>query len=224
MNWQFRWWLARVAPDELADADADADADAAAASSAGMEGVGNGPPPEAGSAEAQRAAMLAAAARGVQRNSVRVPSPEVEARRMTEWHEQFADNKFWAFVGHSDNATHFKSGKMMHYWSTLNSKFKQLKHGWIYFGCPGHGKGPWDGFGAVVKQRNKRDTKNGTFHTTSGEMKNTIDVAGVYNACPSAAHLLLTLARVVLHCYMSLCAAHRKPTTPLQLGALDQHS
>ena len=48
----------------------------------------------------------------------------------------------------------------------------------IEFGCPGHGKGPWDGFGAVVKQRNNRDTKNGTFKTTSGEMKNSIDVAG----------------------------------------------
>ena len=130
--------------------------------------------------------MVAAAAAAVRRSSVQVPSPEVEARRMADWHEHFADNKFRVFVGHSDNATHFKSGKMMHYWSTLASKFKQLEHGWVYFGCPGHGKGPWDGFGAVVKQRNHRDTKNGTFFSTSGEMKNTIDVAGLFTTPPSA--------------------------------------
>ena len=131
--------------------------------------------------------MVVAAAVAVQRSSVKVPSPEVESRRTARWKEHFAENVFTAFVGHSDNATHFKSGKMLHYWSAITTKFKQLESAWVYFGCPGHGKGPWDGFGAVVKQRNNRDTKNGTFKTTSGEMKNTIDVAGAFFLPPSLA-------------------------------------
>lgn len=73
----------------------------------------------------------------------------------------------------------------------LSSQFPQFENVWVYFGCPGHGKGPWDGFGAVVKQRNNRDTKNGTFTTTSCEMKTSIDVAG---AC-SASLALLSLAQ-----------------------------
>eukprot|EP00966_Prymnesium_polylepis_P165834 3833264-Prymnesium_polylepis.1 len=61
--------------------------------------------------------------------------------------------EFWAWVGHSDNATHFKSGKMFHYWSTLSRDIEFVKMVWINFGCPGHGKGAWDGFGAVVKTK-----------------------------------------------------------------------
>ena len=115
---------------------------------------------------------------------MQVPSAAVDARRLAEWREMLGENRFYAWVGHSDNATHFKSGKMLHYWSTITSKQDFLQRAWVYFGCPGHGKGPWDGFGAVVKQKNGRDTKNGTFMTTSGEMQTSIDVAGAAFAPP----------------------------------------
>ena len=226
INWQLRWWQSRVAPEEQANAPGPAPAADNNAASAAAETV------EAGTAEAQRAAMVAAAATAVQRSSVKVPSPEVEARRMADWHENFAENKFTAFVGHSDNATHFKSGKMMYYWSTLNTKFKQLEGGvWIYFGCPGHGKGAWDGFGAVVKQRNNRDTKNGTFKTTSGEMKNSIDVAGaqwplllVPQPC-SAPSLEFAWQHTPSNCCMLPCTfvARRELAASLLLGTVDQH-
>ena len=58
---------------------------------------------------------------------------------------------FWAFIGHSDNASHFKSAQMMNYWSGKKQELG-LTFLRIDFGCPGHGKGPWDGLGAVLKQ------------------------------------------------------------------------
>ena len=70
--------------------------------------------------------------------------------RFKEWLLHFDSNRFNAWAGHSDNATHFKSGKMFHYWSNRSTDVDFLKMVWINFGCPGHGKGPWDGFGAVV--------------------------------------------------------------------------
>ena len=48
---------------------------------------------------------------------------------------------------------------------------------WVRFGCPGHGKGPWDDFGAVIKQRTSRDVKNSTFVSSSGKHISSIDVA-----------------------------------------------
>lgn len=39
---------------------------------------------------------------------------------------------------------------------------------WIEFGCPGHGKGPWDGLGAVLKQQVTRDITNKKILTASG--------------------------------------------------------
>ena len=80
-----------------------------------------------------------------------IPSPAVRERRFKEWLLHFESNRFYAWAGHSDNATHFKSGKMFHYWSNRSTDVEFLKMVWINFGCPGHGKGPWDGFGAVVK-------------------------------------------------------------------------
>ena len=85
--------------------------------------------------------------------------------------------KFWAFVGHSDNASHFKSGPMMHYWSGKMSELDFIKAIWIDFGCPGHGKGPWDGMGAVMKQQLTRDLTNGRILTESGYIRNPKEVA-----------------------------------------------
>ena len=84
------------------------------------------------------------------------------------WLSLVDEAKLWAWLGHSDNASHFKSGLMMHYWSGLMSRIDFLKAVWIEFGCPGHGKGPWDGMGAVIKQRVSRDMTNGQIRTASG--------------------------------------------------------
>jgi hypothetical protein len=74
-------------------------------------------------------------------------------RQFHHWLQHLSREKFWAWVGHSDNATHFKSGAMMNFWSGKMEEFDFLKMCWIEFGCPGHGKGPWDGLGAVLKQQ-----------------------------------------------------------------------
>jgi hypothetical protein len=58
---------------------------------------------------------------------------------------------------HSDNAgSHFKNSKTLNFLSRL---FERLgfKVTWS-FGCPGHGKGPWDGFGGLMKRVMRRDT------------------------------------------------------------------
>lgn len=75
---------------------------------------------------------------------------------------------------------------------------------WVKFGCPGHGKGPWDGFGAVVKQRTSNDIKNGTFVSTSGKHLSSIDVAENLerNFCSQKyeeAHRGHKINRVVVH-------------------------
>ena len=85
-----------------------------------------------------------------------VPSPAIAGRRFKQWLLEQDMSEFWCWVGHSDNATHFKSGKMFHYWSNLTRDVEFVKMVWINFGCPGHGKGPWDGFGAVVKTKVRR--------------------------------------------------------------------
>jgi hypothetical protein len=74
-------------------------------------------------------------------------------RQFHHWLQHLSRQNFWAWVGHSDNATHFKSGAMMNFWSGKMEEFNFLKMCWIEFGCPGHGKGPWDGLGAVLKQQ-----------------------------------------------------------------------
>lgn len=97
------------------------------------------------------AAAAAAAATPSPRPMPPIPSPAMREHRFKEWLLYFDSNRFYAWAGHSDNATHFKSGKMFHYWSNRSTDVDFLKMVWINFGCPGHGKGPWDGFGAVVK-------------------------------------------------------------------------
>ena len=89
----------------------------------------------------------------------------------------FDENVFWALSHHADNGTHFKSGKMFYYWSRRKMDVAFLYMVWVKFGCPGHGKGPWDGFGAVIKQRTSRDCKNDTFVSSSGKKISSIDVA-----------------------------------------------
>jgi len=60
-------------------------------------------------------------------------------KQFRHWLLHLDHEQFWAWIGHSDNASHFKSGSMMHYWSGKMTEQSFLKMCWIEFGCPGHG-------------------------------------------------------------------------------------
>ena len=70
---------------------------------------------------------------------------------------------------HSDNAgSHFKNSRTLNYLSRLRSRLQSVveEAGVVFkvtwsFGCPGHGKGPWDGFGGLLKRVMRRDTIDG---------------------------------------------------------------
>jgi hypothetical protein len=59
--------------------------------------------------------------------------------------------KFTKWLGHADNATHFKSSGNLHWWSNQQDTLSFIHSIWLQYGCPGKGKGPWDGLGAMVK-------------------------------------------------------------------------
>jgi len=63
-------------------------------------------------------------------------------KQFEHWRSLVDLEQFWGWVGHSDNASHFKSGAMMHYWSNKMSEIDFMKMCWIDFGCPGHGTPP----------------------------------------------------------------------------------
>jgi hypothetical protein len=48
---------------------------------------------------------------------------------------------------------------------------------WVEFGCAGHGKGPWDGLGAVMKQMIRRDILHNNILTSSGYITTPAEVA-----------------------------------------------
>ena len=98
-------------------------------------------------------------------------------KQFAHWLLHLDKGKFWAWVGHSDNASHFKSGEMMNYWSCKMTELEFVTTCWIDFGCPGHGKGPWDGMGAVMKQQLTCDLTNGRILTKSGYIRNPREVA-----------------------------------------------
>ena len=56
---------------------------------------------------------------------------------------------------------------MFYYWSNVSTHHEFLKHLWISFGCPGHGKGPWDGYGAVIKSYVRNTNTKGTTRITT---------------------------------------------------------
>ena len=89
--------------------------------------------------------------------------------------------RFHAFVGHRDNATHFKSSGNLHWWSQQKETLGFIRTIWIEFGCPGKGKGPWDGVGAVVKTKVRNDITNlipqKRNTTASGRITCALDVA-----------------------------------------------
>ena len=157
------------------DAKIDAITDDAAAAAAELS------PQEA--LEKARVVAAALAAATAARSSSAIPVPRQARRRaptdaaFTEWMLHLDDEKFWAWVGHSDNATHFKSKENLYYWSQRIDKVAFLRMVWIEFGCPGHGKGPWDGIGAMVKTKITRDITNEQCLTPSGTIKTPLCVA-----------------------------------------------
>lgn len=73
------------------------------------------------------------------------------------------DEKFEALIAHSDNATHLKSSGNLHYWSGKQTELSHanfIKKIIVEYGCPGQGKGPWDGIGAVAKTKVGNDIVN----------------------------------------------------------------
>jgi hypothetical protein len=45
---------------------------------------------------------------------------------------------------------------------------------WVEFGCPGHGKGPWDGLGAMVKTKVTLDIMHDKERTMTGKITSPI--------------------------------------------------
>jgi hypothetical protein len=78
---------------------------------------------------------------------------------MIEQWQQF-EGGFSSLHVHSDNAgSHFKNSRTLNYLSRLKELLK-MKVTWS-FGCPGHGKGPWDGIGGMMKRALRADTIKG---------------------------------------------------------------
>ena len=73
---------------------------------------------------------------------------------------------------HSDNAaTHFKNSKTLNFLSRIPSIFTWILIACWSFGCPGHGKGPWDGLGGILKRMLRQDTIDRKLKSHSGIMK-----------------------------------------------------
>ena len=133
--------------------------EAAAAAAAAANGA------ELSDPKVRAAADIAAAARHSLRKSC-LPRPRLPPKsqpteaQFAEWLQKLEPEKFSAWLEDTDNATHFKSKEMLYYWSTRMEAIEFLRMVWVEFGCPGHGKGPWDGLGAMVKNKVSRDLTN----------------------------------------------------------------
>jgi|EP00966_Prymnesium_polylepis_P116886 hypothetical protein len=99
--------------------------------------------------------------------------------------------RFFAIHVHSDNAgSHFKSSKTMFFLSTLlalcaawpavaasaGAVAMSVRAFWE-FGAPGHGKGVWDGLGALVKRTVKQDIIDGVALTADKQITTAKEVA-----------------------------------------------
>jgi hypothetical protein len=85
---------------------------------------------------------------------------------------------FWAWLQHTDNDTHFKSKENLNFWSERPAEYaKWLKMVWVEFGCPGHGKGQWDGLGAMAKSKVTVDIMHGKESTSTGKITSAMLVA-----------------------------------------------
>ncbi|KAL3892591.1 MAG: hypothetical protein SGPRY_014983, partial [Prymnesium sp.] len=71
--------------------------------------------------------------------------------------------RFTGLVAHSDNATHLKSSNNLYYWSKKMDELSIanfINKVMFEYGCPGKGKGPWDGVDAAVKKKMRNDIVN----------------------------------------------------------------
>ena len=98
--------------------------------------------------------------------------------------------RFFAIHVHSDNAgSHFKSSKTMFFLTTLlaicgswpaaavtGAAAMSVRAFWE-FGAPGHGKGVWDGLGALIKRAVRQDIIDGVVLTASGRITTAAEVA-----------------------------------------------
>ena len=48
---------------------------------------------------------------------------------------------------------------------------------WVEYGCLGHGKGPWDGLGVMVKTKVTRDLTDSNVQTPSGRITSALETA-----------------------------------------------
>ena len=129
------------------------------------------------------AAAIASAAAAAKGPSARPPRPPRELSQEEEvefkqWNAQLDHEQFWAWLNETDNATHFKSKENLNFWSERPSKYKDyIKLVWVEYGCPGHGKGPWDGLGAMAKTKVTRDITDGNERTPTGRITSPLEVA-----------------------------------------------
>jgi flagellar biosynthesis GTPase FlhF len=84
----------------------------------------------------------------------------------------------------AEYATHLKSSGNLHYWSNKQDELKLgdfIETIMIEYGCPGKGKGPWDGVGAAIKTKVRNDIINEIMKkaktTPSGKITNALEVA-----------------------------------------------
>ena len=92
-------------------------------------------------ADVAAAALLAAAAKPAAVAPPRPPSRRaVDDAEFDRWYAQLDEEAFWAWLAHSDNATHFKSKENLNYWSERPSKVDFIKMICVEYGCPGHGE------------------------------------------------------------------------------------
>ena len=97
-----------------------------------------------------------------------------------KWYAEVKQERFWPWLEETDNATHFKSKENLLFWSERPSKYKEnefIKMVWVEYGCPGHGKGPWDGLGAMTKTKVTRDLTDSNVQTPSGRITCALEVA-----------------------------------------------
>lgn len=166
---------ASAASAAYAASDDDTDAAIAAANAAAAK-------TKAAEAAAVAAAAAIAAAARTSSSAYQIPVPRAARHAPSDaefsaWLEKLDTEKFWAWIEHSDNAVHFKSKENLYFWSQQLDWVAFIRAIWVEFGCPGHGKGPWDGMGAMVKTKVSRDITNEQCRTPSGRIIEPICVA-----------------------------------------------
>ncbi len=134
---------------------------------------------------------IAAASAAVKTPCIREPrgsntEDDMLEERFEKWYAPSGRSKRKGFgrrwLEETDNATHFKSKENLLFWSERPSKYKEfIKMVWVEYGCPVHGKGPWDGLGAMAKTKVTRDLTEFTHaHRSIGYRNRNPQLLGLY--------------------------------------------